>query len=319
MRKVVFVGCDVSMLKLDMSFTVDGQKYDTLEIFNNEFSIRGFLDHLSSEFPNHTFYFGYEATSNYMLKLQKVLTEFDHKQIMINPYEMSHYLKHLNSRKKTDVLDSLGITKYIQTLQNDDFKTVFSLAEKTLKKYTSCINLLRKLDTQLKNFSHSQNDIDAPSLDVLLQSLAIQIKEVKKSIEKEAKKCLIELYPHCETIAKEIKGVGYSLLLELIPIFVHSKNYSIKQIQAFVGLSPCVFESGTSVYKREKISKRGSSLVRKLLYLSTMAAIRFNEIIKEKYTRMVENGKPKMVAFVACMAHLFRAVYYKFHKGVFNV
>ena len=95
-------------------------------------------------------------------------------------------------------------------------------------------------------------------------------------------------------------------------------EYCLKQLQSFVGLSPKVFESGTSVHKKESMSKRGSSLVRKLLYLSAMSAIRFNPIIKEKYTRLVDAGKNKMVALVACMSHLFRAVYVKFHQGLIN-
>jgi len=315
MRKVVFVGCDVAMLKLDLCFTVDGIKYDSLEIFNNESSILGFLDYLVSQFPKHIFYFGYEATSTYMVSLQKVLTEKGHKQIMINPYEMSHYLKHLNSRKKTDALDSLGITKYIQTLQSDDFKTVYSLGEKTLRKYTSCINLLRKLDTQLKNFIHAQKITSVPMMDILIDALVSKIKETKKDLEKQAEKLLLELYPHIKKIKDDIKGVGYALLLELVPIFLKSQNYTIKQLQSFVGLSPRLFESGSSIHKKEKMSKRGSSLIRKLLYLSTMSAIRFNDIIEEKYNRLVESGKNKMVALVACMSHLFRAVYYKFQKG----
>ena len=73
------------------------------------------------------------------------------------------------------------------------------------------------------------------------------------------------------------------------------------------------------VKKREAMSKRGSSLVRKLLYLSAMSALRFNEIIKEKYNRLVATGKNKMVCLVACMSHLLRAIYAKFNQGLLNV
>ncbi|MBN1839478.1 MAG: transposase [Campylobacterales bacterium] len=312
----VFVGVDVSKDTLDISFSSDGLKYDSLSIFNNESSILGFFDYLQKTYKKASFFFGYEATSNYMHILQKLLHEHNFQQIMINPYTMHHYLKHLNSRKKNDEIDSLGIAKYIQTLNEDDFKTTFNQSQKTLKKYNSSLDLLRKLDTQLKNFIHSQKDNDVSYLDNALASLLSTIKELKKQLEKEAQKVLIELYPHIESIKNDIKGVGYGLLLELIPIFLTSQNYTLKQLQSFVGLSPRVFESGTSISKRQKISKRGSSLVRKLLYMSAMSALRFNPIIKEKYDRMVLSGKNKMVALVACMAHIFRAVYIKFNQGL---
>jgi len=251
--------------------------------------------------------------------LQKLIQEHNFKQVMINPYAMSHYLKHLNSRKKDDVTDSKGIAKFIQTLNLSEFRTVFNQDEKTLRKYTSSINLLRKLDTQLRNFIHSQKMNPDLFLDDLLLSLKSKISEVKKNLEKEAKKILIDLFPYVETINKEIKGVGYALLLELIPIFLKSREYNIKQLQSFVGLSPRVFESGSSVFKKNCVSKCGDSLVRKLLYLSTISALRNNEIIKQKYVRLIESGKPSMIALVACMSHLFRAVYYKFNKGLVNV
>lgn len=317
MRKV-FVGIDVAKDKLDISITLDGYKYDPLQILNNESSILGFFDYLKATYKKSELFFGYEATSNYMHVLQKLLHEHNFKQIMINPYMMSHYLKHLNSRIKNDFSDSVGIAKYIQTLNQDDFKTVFNQDNKTLTKYTSTINLLRKLDTQLTNFIHSQKENPIEYLDTLLCALKLKIKETKKSLDKEAEKLLKELFPHVIELQKQIKGVGYSLLLELIPIFLKSENYTLKQLQSFVGLSPRIFESGSSVRKLEAMSKRGRSLVRKLLYLCTMSAIQHNEIIKEKYTRLVSNGKNKMVALVACMSHLFRAVYVKFHQGLVN-
>jgi len=317
MRKV-FVGVDVAKDKLDISITLDGLKYDTLQILNKEGSILDFFVYLKNTYKKSDFYFGYEATSNYMHVLQKLLTQNGFSHIMINPYMMSHYLRHLNSRKKTDILDSVGIAKFIQTLDQEDFKTVFNQSEKSLRKYTSTINLLRKLDTQLSNFVHSQKDNPIPLIDLLIVSLRAKIKEVKKELEKEAEKVLKELFPHVIELQKQIKGVGFALLLELIPIFLKSHNYTLKQLQSFVGLSPRLYESGSSVRKKETMSKRGSSLVRKLLYLSTLSAIRHNEIIREKYLRMVASGKNKMVSIVACMSHLFRAVYIKFHQGLVN-
>lgn len=312
----VFLGVDVSKDKLDISITLDGLKYDTLSIFNNEGSILGFFDYLKATYKKSDFFFGYEATSNYMVTLQKLLHENNHAQIMINPYMMSHYLKHLNSRKKTDTVDSIGISKYLTTLSNEDFKTVYSGSEKVLKKYNSTIQLLRKLETQVKNFTHSQKDLQIESLDTFIILLLSKITETKKLLEKEAQKVLVELYPNVIDIKNSIAGVGYSLLLELVPIFLQSANHTLKELQSFVGLSPSSFESGTSVHKKQSISKRGNSNVRKLLYMSAMVAMRFNPIIKEKYLRMVESGKNKMVALVACMAHLFRAVYFKFQKGL---
>ena len=62
------------------------------------------------------------------------------------------------------------------------------------------------------------------------------------------------------------------------------------------------------------MSKKGSVLVRRNLYLSSLSAIRYNDIIKEKYNRLIKSGKIKKVALGAVMAHIFRAIVFKFNE-----
>ena len=62
MRKV-FVGIDVAKDKLDISITLDGYKYDPLQILNNESSILGFFDYLKATYKKSELFFVYEATS----------------------------------------------------------------------------------------------------------------------------------------------------------------------------------------------------------------------------------------------------------------
>jgi len=44
--------------------------------------------------------------------------------------------------------------------------------------------------------------------------------------------------------------------------------------------------------------------VRSVFYMTTLAAIRRNEIIRQFYKRLVANGKLRKVAMVACMRRL---------------
>lgn len=316
--KNLYIGVDVAKSKLDLC-VFDGKKTDYLTIFNNEDSIKGFINYLQNNYSKTVFYFGYEATSNYMNTLKKVISDFGYKQILINPFTMSHYLKHLDSRQKNDKKDSFGIAKYIHSLSDEDFKTSFNQDSLLFKKYNTTRKLLEKIATQLKNLMSSQKDISSPALDDLIITLQKQIKTIRKQLEKISADLMYQLYPQTKTIINEIKGVGISLLLELVPIFLNSKGYTLSQLQSYVGLSPRKFESGTSVKKKESMSKRGFSTIRQKLYLSSMTGIRFNEHIKNKYQRLIEKGKEKMVALVACMCHLFRAIFIKFNRYEFEL
>ena len=75
-----------------------------------------------------------------------------------------------------------------------------------------------------------------------------------------------------------------------------------RQIAKLVGVAPLADDSGPRKGKRRTWG--GRSDVRAVVYMATMAAIRYNPAIKVFYSRLIANGKPKKVAIVACMRKL---------------
>ncbi|MGC9351852.1 MAG: transposase, partial [Sulfurovum sp.] len=73
------------------------------------------------------------------------------------------------------------------------------------------------------------------------------------------------------------------------------------QLTALCGLDPIQRSSGTSVQHKERISKQGLSLIRDILFMPTMVSVRYNDEMKMIYERLVDRGKPKMVAQMAVM------------------
>jgi transposase len=75
-----------------------------------------------------------------------------------------------------------------------------------------------------------------------------------------------------------------------------------RQIAKLVGVAPLANDSGQRSGKRRIWG--GRSEVRAVVYMATMSAVRFNPPIKAFYDRLLEAGKPKKVAIVACMRKL---------------
>ena len=48
----------------------------------------------------------------------------------------------------------------------------------------------------------------------------------------------------------------------------------------------------------------GRATVRSALFMATLVATRHNPVIREFYTRLIQAGKPRKVALVACMRKL---------------
>ena len=82
-----------------------------------------------------------------------------------------------------------------------------------------------------------------------------------------------------------------------------------RQVAAFAGLVPRLRESGTSVRGRSRLSKVGSSRLRKALYFPAITALRFNPLIKAFGLRLSVQGKSKMLIIGAAMRKLLHLAY----------
>ena len=77
---------------------------------------------------------------------------------------------------------------------------------------------------------------------------------------------------------------------------------SNKEIAGLVGVAPYSKDSGKKSGRR--VIYGGRFLVRSVLYMATLSAVRFNKPIKAFYQRLIAKGKPKKVAITACMRKL---------------
>lgn len=94
-----------------------------------------------------------------------------------------------------------------------------------------------------------------------------------------------------------------------------SRFPTVKQLIAYAGLDPSVFQSGKYKATNNKISKRGSTYLRRALYLAATAGIRrpkgnpTNPLLYDYYNHKLSEGKPVRVAIVATSSKLLRIIY----------
>ncbi len=133
------------------------------------------------------------------------------------------------------------------------------------------------------------------------------IKYINKAVDKIEVKLdtLIEATPQWQQLMEillSVKGVGKVLAYTLISELPELGQLNRKQIAALVGVAPMNKESGA--YKGKRKIRGGRHRVRTTLFMAMMSAIQYNPKIKAIYTRLVDAGKPKKVALVACMRRM---------------
>jgi transposase len=103
-------------------------------------------------------------------------------------------------------------------------------------------------------------------------------------------------------LLNSVPGVGRVMIATVLSQLPELGTLDRKQIAALVGVAPFNRDSGTLRGRRSIWG--GRAAVRGVLYMSALAATRFNPIIRSFYERLRKGGKLPKVALVACMRKL---------------
>jgi transposase len=110
------------------------------------------------------------------------------------------------------------------------------------------------------------------------------------------------LWREREELLRTAPGVGPVVAATLLADLPELGTLDRKQVAALVGVAPFVRESGRWRGRRRIFG--GRAHVRRVLYLAAQVAARHNPTIRAFYRRLLQAGKPKKVALVACARKL---------------
>jgi transposase len=112
------------------------------------------------------------------------------------------------------------------------------------------------------------------------------------------------------TLLKSIPGLGVKTALFLIiATDGFSKFENVGQLCSYVGITPIIRLSGSSVRARSRISKVGNKKRRNLLFLCSFSACKHNKVCREIYERIVAKGKSKKLALIAVSNKLLKQAF----------
>ena len=242
-----------------------------------------------------------EATGSYSDYLIELCARCRIKAVIINPKASHHFAKSLGIRNKTDKIDARMIYQY-QKLINTQMITVprINKEAKTLSAYLVSYQLAMKQRIALENHLEHVRDKD------LFQLLQKDLKRAYRLEEQILKRITAYILKHPRLKADyqrllTIPGIGEKSAPALLYLFITYQGTNRNQITALCGLDPIQRQSGTSVSGKPKISKHGSRLIRKVLYMPMLSAIQVNPRIQAFYQRLLQNHKVKKTAVIAAM------------------
>jgi transposase len=248
------------------------------------------------------------------------LHQQDQPVSILLPNKAKYYLKSLGYKSKNDKIDAQGLSRMGLEQQLPVWKPL-SKNLYALRLLTRQHQRLQELKVQSTNQQHAlaHSAFDSTFIDKQLTKLVAvydtQLAALEKAIDE-----LIEadpvLKPKVETLIK-IKGLGVLSVAVLIAETNGFEGFTNQRhLVSYAGYDVVENQSGNHSGKT-RISKKGNSRLRRILYMPALNAVRFHEPTCEAlYKRVFERSGIKMKAYVAVQKRLLLMAYALWRHGV---
>jgi len=158
-------------------------------------------------------------------------------------------------------------------------------------------------------FQHAICDGHVLSLQMYIQMI-FQYQEHLSKLKKEID-ILAQTFENYELV-QSVPGIGDKIAATIISEVGGIDQFeNPKQLAAYAGVDPSVFESGKYKASINRITKRGSSRLRQALYTAVQCGLAKNRNKKliAFYDRKRNEGKPHKVAAIACANKLIHWIH----------
>jgi transposase len=292
-----FVGIDVSKDTLDLART-DSPGGRTRAFANDPAGIRELIDTLRT--PAAPSVIVVEATGGLERPLLDALLDAALPVALVNPGNVRHFARGLGKLAKTDALDA-GVLAEFARLAEPRLSVKRPETQVELEALVTCRRQLISVRTEQTNRrGATRSEAALGAIDAVLNTLREQIDELDERI-----RTLIDSDDDMgavDQLLRSVPGVGPTLSATLLCELAELGTVDRGAIGALGGVAPFNRDSGNVRGARSIRGGRGS--VRGVLYMSAIAAMRVNPVIRAFAGRLKEKGKRNKVVIVACMRKL---------------
>lgn len=250
-----------------------------------------------------------EATGQYGDELAEYIHERGWMVSIVNPKRIKAYAESQLRRNKTDKLDAALIVEFCARQE----PALWSPPPANIK---ALQELMRRREDLMDMLHQEKNRLKAGKLNAQVQDslekhiayLEARLKEIEEEIDH-----LVHDDPDLKQqkdLITSIKGIGDITAYMLLSEIPHLRDYTnVNELVAFCGLNPRQHRSGSSINGKPRLSKTGSSRIRKALYFPAVVAKTRNPIMVAFAEGMASRGKPTMCIIGAIMRKLLHLVY----------
>ena len=254
--------------------------------------------------PDQTVRVIMEATGRYSLELLAWLIEQEPElaPAIVNPKMARHFQISLGLRNKTDAVDARSLGLMGRERRPRPYQP-------PAPEYQELRDIMRQRRALVQTLVAERDRLEkmgeSKSVRRLLTSHINHLKKLLVRAEKAIDKLLEKSSQLRQDLTRltSIPGIGRITAMTVLGELGDLRRFGrSRQVSAMAGLSPHIFESGTSL-KRTRMDRMGSPEVRSVLYMAALAATRnIQNHLARTYQHLInDNGLCKKAALVAIM------------------
>jgi transposase len=289
----VFVGIDVSKAQLDVALRPTDACW---HVTNDEAGIAGLIERLRTLQPTLIVL---EATGGLEVPVTGALAEAGLPVVVVNPRHARDFAKATGRLAKTDPLDAQGLAHFAEAVRPTPRPLPDAQAQALSALLTRRRQLVQMLTAERRRLQSAPQRIRA---DIQAHIVWLERRLARTDDDLAAAIRSSPLWRAKDEILQSMPGVGPVLSRTLVADVPELGMVNRKEIAALIGVAPFNYDSGTLRGKRAVWG--GRAHVRAVLYMSTLAAVRHNPVLKAFYERLRAVGKAPKVALTACMRKL---------------
>lgn len=297
MPEPIFVGVDIAKKTFDAAIGCTGKIHSfSNDDAGHEALITALADHSVDLIVM-------EATGGLERHLACALQALGFAVAVVNPRQARNFAKAMGCLAKTDRIDARTLAELAKVLGHhaDREKFIKQLPTDKQQELQAWVARRRQLVAMMvaerQRLSTSHN-IARKSIEAIIEAIRKQLDAVETDLASH----IDQHHADLSRLLTSVRGIGPATVTTLIAEVPELGILSRREISALIGVAPFNHDSGQMRGKRAIFG--GRSGVRRVLYMATLAAIRFNQVIQRFYERLVTAGKPKKVAIIACMRKL---------------
>jgi transposase len=287
------------------SLQIDEQTQGLTSICNERRTILRWLRTV----PKHSA-FAVEATGTYHRGFVEIAHQLGHRVYVIDGFRLSRYRDSVSVRAKNDPLDAYLLRRYLQH-EREELRPW----EPAPEGYGAVLQLLHRRERVVAaRVALEQSLRDIPELKRSRNTLLRHLRRVADALERR----ILGVVEHsgwaqAARRAAQLEGIGALSAAALATVFQRGHFRSSDAFIAFLGLDVRARDSGQHRGKR-RLSKRGDSELRRLLYNAAMSACS-RAPWKAFYARHLARGLKPTQALVALARKLARVAFALMRNG----